>query len=316
MILGATGVALVAPRPANACSPPVCWPAAFVPGHGGRVPANVPGLYWRPMSGYGANVEEENVVLEDVAAPGVSIALTEQELENGDYLLVPETPLVAGHQYRLTDRNECMGTMERGPEVVFAVGPAAPLPSSLGELSASAEEVVNKDLATASGSCFAEARIAQTEIALVPEAAAAPWVDVLHFETMVDGRPWHYYSSIGAMPAPGTSPDGRARDRVFVVCASKDPWIGNGLAEGTHTVTMRATLPGTAQVISSSSVEVKLSCAETPQKDAAAHIGEKGGCSTGGSNTASGVGIALMALVRRRSRAAGRSAGSLSVPRR
>jgi hypothetical protein len=120
----------------------------------------------------------------------------------------------------------------------------------------------------------------------------------------VDGLPWHYYSSINVSPAPGTSPDGRARDRVFVVCASKDPWVGNGLAEGTHTVTMRAKLPGTTQVISSSTVEVKLSCAETPPKPAndADYTGEKGGCSTGVTNAAIGVGIALMALLRRRSR--------------
>src|SRR5688572_7773528 len=64
LILGAACVALVAPRPADACSPPPCWPAAFVPGHGGRVPANVPGLYWRPMSELDVSVKPENVVLE------------------------------------------------------------------------------------------------------------------------------------------------------------------------------------------------------------------------------------------------------------
>jgi hypothetical protein len=197
--------------------------------------------------------------------------------------------------------------MERGPEVVFEVGPETPVPSSLGDLSGTPPEVVDKDLATRSGSCSAEARIAQTEIALVPASAAAPWIDVLHFETMVDGRPWHYSGTILGTPPPGTSPDGRARDRVFVVCASNDPWVGNGLAEGTHVVTMRATLPGTTQVISSSSLEVKLSCTDTPPDDDTedmAGMGAKGGCSTGGSNAAAGVVIALMALVRRRSRSA------------
>jgi hypothetical protein len=265
------------------------------------------------MSGFYASVKTENVVLEDMAAAGVPIALTAQQLENGDYLLVPEKPLIAGHHYRLKDRNECSLNMQSGPEVVFEVGSEVPLPSSLGDVSATAAEVVDKDLATASGSCFATAKVAQTEIELVPVSAAAPWIDVLHFETTVDGRPWHYYSSINVAPAPGTSPDGRARDRVFVVCASNDPWVGNGLKEGTHVVTMRATLPGTTQVISSSSVEVKLSCAEPPPQpvDDTGNMGEQGGCSAGGSNAAC-VGIALMALLRRRSR----RAGSLSVPGR
>jgi hypothetical protein len=306
MILGAASVALIAPRPADACSAPPCWPAAFVPGNGGRVPANVPGLYWRPMSGFGASVKTENAVLEDMAAPGVSIALTAQQLENRDYLLVPATPLVAGHHYRLKDRSECTVTEERGPEVVFEVGPETPVPASLGDLSATSAEVMDMDLATQSGSCFAAAKVAQMTIELVPASAAAPWVDALHFETTVDGRPWHYYTSINVGSPPGTSPDGRARDRVFAVCESKDPLVGKGLAEGTHVVTMRATLPGTTQLISSSSLEVKLSCAETGAEQ------DMGGCSAGGSNAAAGLGIALMALVRRRSR----STGSLSVPRR
>jgi hypothetical protein len=282
------------------------------------VPANVPGLYWRPMSGFEVSVKPENVVLEDMAAPGVSIGLTAQQLANSnDYLLVPAKPLVAGRTYRLKDRTECAVNMERGPEVVFDVGPEAPLPSSLGDLSGTPPEVVDKDLATPSGSCSAEARIAQTEIALVPASAAAPWIDVLHFETMVDGRPWHYFGTILGTPPPGTSPDGRARDRVFVVCASKDPYVGNGLAEGTHVVTMRATLPGTTQVISSSSLEVKLSCTETPPDEDTdmEEIGEKGGCSTGGSNAAAGVGVALMALIRRRSRTSERATSACHAAR-
>jgi hypothetical protein len=256
------------------------------------------------MSGFGASVNTENVVLEEMAAPGVSIALTAQQLANGDYLLVPATPLIAGRRYRLKDRSECTVTQESGPEVVFEVGPEAPLPSNLGDLSATAMVLGDMDLATPSGSCFAEATVARMGIDLVPSSAAAPWIDALLFETTVDGRPWRYSPSINVSSPPGTSPDGRARDRVYAVCDSRDPLVGDGVGEGSHVVTMRATVPGSTQVISSSSLEVKLSCAEAPAEQDGG-----GGCSTGGSNAAAGVGIALMALVRRRLR----SGGSLSV---
>ncbi|HSS03376.1 MAG TPA: hypothetical protein VLM79_40210, partial [Kofleriaceae bacterium] len=132
LVFFAAGVALVLPRPADACSPPPCWPAAFVPGDRGRVPANLHGLYWRPMMGPDSDAKPENVVLEDMAAPGVMLALTAQALDNGDYLLVPAAPLVEGKTYRLTDRSVCMITDEKGPQVTFSVAPAAPLPVSLG----------------------------------------------------------------------------------------------------------------------------------------------------------------------------------------
>lgn len=271
------------------------------------MPANVPGLYWRPMSGFGASAKPENVVLENTAAPGVVIALTARQLANGDYLLVPSTPLAAGGRYRLTDLSTCAQTQDRGPQVVFQVGPEAPLPSSLGALSAAAVGVTEMNLATTSGSCFSQATVAQSSIELVPASAAAPWLDALHFETLVDGKPWHFFTSIGVQPAPGTTPVGRARDRVFEVCASADPHVGEGLAAGTHVVTMQATLPGTTQVMMSESVEVKLSCAEAQPE------GEMGGCSAGGPDAAGGAVLALLGLIRRRARG---SAGSSSVPAR
>jgi uncharacterized protein (TIGR03382 family) len=299
LVLSAASLALSTPRLADACSPPPCWPGAFVPGDQARVPANVPGLYWRPMSGPASNSKPENVVLESTAAPGVSIALTAQPLANGDYLLVPGVPLVDGGSYRLTDHSLCSVTGERGPQVAFSVGPQAQLPTSLGTLSAMPAGVEQMNLATTSGSCFSEATVAQTSIELVASTAAAAWIDALHFETRVDGKPWHYVTSIGALTQPGTSPAGRARDRVFEICDSQDPGVGDGLAAGLHTVTMQATLPGTTQVVMSSELKVTLTCDEVePQPEA-------GGCSTGGSPAAPWMALALLALVRRHRRCAG-----------
>lgn len=282
---------------AEACSPPPCWQAAFVPGNQAHVPANVPGLYWRPMTGFAASAKPEDVVLENMAAPGVPLALTAQPLPNGDYLLVPTVALVDGASYRLTDRSVCALTGEHGPQVTFSVEPQAPLPSSLGMLSAAAPAVGPMTLATTSGSCFSEATVAQSSIELVESMAAAAWLDVLHFETRVDGKPWHYVTSIGGLTPPGTSPAGRARDVVFAICDSKDPGVGEGLKAGDHTVTMQATLPGTTQVVASSELKVTLACEPGTQGAGA------GGCSTSGSGAA-WMSLALLALVRRRSRRA------------
>jgi hypothetical protein len=146
-------------------------------------------------------------------------------------------------------------------------------------------------------------------------------MDALLFETLVDGKPWHYYTSINVQPAPGTSPAGRARDRVYAVCASKDPGVGEGLAAGRHVVKMQATLPGTTEVVMSESVDVTLSCTDAPKdpdpdpdpdtdSDSDA---DRGGCSAGGGGAADGIALVLIPLIRRRSRA---SAGSSSVPAR
>src|SRR4051794_11663147 len=116
LVLSAAGVGLALPRPADACSLLPCWPGAFVPGDQARVPANVHGLYWRPMTGFVNGSKPENVILEEVAAPGVMLALTAQALANGDYLLVPSAPLVDGKTYQLTDRTTCMMGDAKGPQ--------------------------------------------------------------------------------------------------------------------------------------------------------------------------------------------------------
>ncbi|MGH9886976.1 MAG: hypothetical protein ACREBE_15725 [bacterium] len=292
LVLAAAGVGLALPRPADACSALPCWPGAFVPGDQGRVPANVHGLYWRPMTGLVSDSKPENVILEDVAAPGAMLALTAQPLANGDYLLVPSAPLVDGKTYRLTDRTTCMIGDAKGPQVTFAVGPAATPPVSLGTLSAAAPAVVQMELATTTGSCSAKATVAQSAIELDASPSATAWLDVLHFETRVDGKPWHYQSTIRAMTPPGESARGRARDLVFEVCSTQDSGVGEGLTAGVHTVTMQATLPGTSDVVTSTELTVSLDCNQVE------HMPETGGCNAGGPGAAAGAAMALLALAR------------------
>lgn len=298
LVLAAASFTLSTSRPADACSPPPCWGGAFVPGNHGRVPANAPALFWRPMFVYDDLTSHPmNVVLTSAADPTTPIPLAAQAFGFGDFLFAPNAPLAPG-DYILTDRTACDEFGITGPQVAFTVGPAAPLPSSLGSLIATPEGVQPIDLSTSLGSCSVQPPVAAAQIQLTPSDAALPWLDVLHFETWVDGKRWGYSPSSVAVVPPGASPLGRARDRVFHVCASMDETVGKGVDEGKHVVTLRATLPGSTQVVTSSSVEVTLTCNQ-PAGDPGDPPGAPaaGGCSAG-AGAGPWPGLALLALVR------------------
>src|SRR3569623_1962903 len=124
------------PRPAAACSPPPCWPGYFTPGDAATVPANLPAIYWRPVrSGVQDSPPDvSQVVLATTADPATPLAFTAMALANGDYLLVPDAPLVAGTDYTIIDHTACGATADAGPRVTFHAAAAAPLPTSLGTL--------------------------------------------------------------------------------------------------------------------------------------------------------------------------------------
>lgn len=314
LVLATASLALYQPGSARACSPPPCWPAAFVPEHG-KVPANLPGLFWRPMSGPAASADPGNVLLTTAAAPMTPIAFTAQPYLGGDYLLVPAAPLPEGN-YVLTDRNTCSATGQRGPQVAFTVGPAAPLPTDLGILIAPDPSVAQLDLQTSTGSCSSRATADQLSFELVPSSSADVWRDALHFETLVDGQPWSYQTALNVAVPPGASPTGRGRDRVFSVCASDDKTLV-GLAPGAHVVTMRGTLPGTKDVVTSSPLDVTLRCegappAPLPPMDPPDDVtpgARDHGCSTGRPGAAAGLLVALLALRPRRRRRSTRARG-------
>ena len=184
------------------------------------------------------------------------------------------------------------------------------MPSELGTLIVTSAGIEPMSLATYDSSCSSEAVVAQTSIQLEPAASARPWLDALHFETLVDGNPWSYRNIVWEIPPPGASPLGRASDRVFERCDTSSP-AGTqtpGLARGKHVVTMRATLPGTGQVITSSPLEVTLDCTGGAQPGTDLDpVTDSGGCIAGGSGAAPGLALALLALRRRRQRRSLRS---------
>lgn len=212
-----------------------------------------------------------------------------------------------GDRYVLVDQTTCGGATI-GPSGTFQVASAAPLPASLGVLVESVNRVGPLQVA-AGGPCTTEVDAHQIGIELQLSAEAAAWRDVLHFETLVDGRAWRA-SRTPDSPPPGESWRGRGVDLVYRICASKDGSVDDGLPEGTHEVVMRATLPGTATVVQSSAVTVQIDCgAGAPMQD-----GTSGGCDAGGSGSAGGLLLGglggLAAMVGRRQRRARGTRGS------
>lgn len=168
LVLAATSFTLSTSRPADACSPPPCWGGAFVPGNHGRVPANAPALFWRPMFVYDDLTSHRmNVVLTRAADPTTPVPLTAQSFGFGDFLLAPNAPLAPG-DYVLTDHTDCDEFGITGPQVAFTVGPTAPMPSELGTLTAIPEGVQPIELSTSLGSCSVQTPVAAAQIQLTP----------------------------------------------------------------------------------------------------------------------------------------------------
>jgi len=298
-------LALATPRAADACSPTLCQPGYFVPGDAAHVPANLSAVYWRPMSSAARPLTPDPnlVVLAPAADPNKPVRFRATALPGGDFLLVLDAPLTAGTTYTLSDGNTCNSTTANGPHVTFMAGPAAPLPTHLGTLAVTDGGVAPLEVASVSGSCSSEVSADRSTFVLAPTADAQPWLDVLQFETFVDGTKWQAASSINQTLSPGTSWQGRGSDLLYRVCQTADEAVGGGLDAGTHDVELHATLPGMPVTLTSDSATVAIACASDPEPactDAATCKPDKAGCSASGATGAPWLLLALGLLLRRR----------------
>lgn len=126
-----------------------------------------------------------------------------------------------------------------------------------------------------SGSCTAPVTAAQIDLSLTFSTEAAPWASALSFVTLVDGQEWHH-----ALTYDAASHWGTAKDFLFTTCAADDGGADEGLPEGQHTVTMRASLPGASVTLETAPITVTLSCPPPSQG-----TGGGGGDGTGGDGT-------------------------------
>lgn len=291
LAVAATVVAsAVSARPADACSPPPCWPGFFLPGDTTNLPANAPGFLWRPMSSTsgGPAIDPANVTIYiEGADPTATLPFTATPLDGGDYLLVPAQPLVEGTTYLLVDATECWDG-STGPMAAITAGAPAPLPQALGALVVFNPQVDTLTVATASGTCDTDVTAAMVSVQLAPSTDAVPWLDVLELDTLVDGQPWHALRTENGSIPPGESWAGRGWDVIYSVCESSDPNVSHGTTEGRHTVTMRATIPGADGVIVATSDPFELDCGSIGDPPDDPPIDDGAACNAGASSGGAG----------------------------
>jgi hypothetical protein len=99
------------------------------------------------------------------------------------------------------------------------------------------------------------------------EKTAKPWSDVFVFETIVDGKPRQRSRAANVPNVIGGSYVGRGVDVLFAG-TDRNP----DLAPGAHTVVMRATIPGHAQVFETPPAMITLDCSQAPRSDAGASV--------------------------------------------
>ena len=307
-VLGVIAFAAIDAQTAEACSPPSCWQGYFTPGEGATVPANLPAIVWRPVRN-STNAAPDAARVSLTTAAGVAVPLTGTVLASGDWVFTIDEPLLEGTSYVLRDLNTCVDQL--GPTAAFRAVAPAPLPTALGSVAAQAHQLGQLEVGTRSGSCSVMVDADQVGVELALPAATVPWRDVLLYETLVDGRSWQPIRSLRQSLPAGESWSGRGTDRVYATCGIPDGDGFTGVAEGTHEVTMQATLAGTSLVLSADPLAVELAC--TPPKEACeTPVAADGtcapataGCSAGGAGTSLGA-LGWLALVLVGRRGAGR----------
>jgi hypothetical protein len=216
------------------------------------------------------------------------VSISTQMVPNSTQILVtPASPLDANTDYVIRGGDACAGSGKLDSTATtapFHTGASAPLPAALGALSADAPTVGNLTVWTVSGSCSAPITAAQVKVGLTLSADAAPWQSALSYATFVDGQAWRYSDSLAK--SPGLS--GVLQDIVYTSCKADDGGADKGVTEGTHAVTMRATLPGTTLMLETAPVSITLKCPAPPAGTGGggggAGSGGAGGEGTGGSD--------------------------------
>jgi len=260
LVLGlaaASSLLAAAPRMADACSAPGCWPGEMTPNTTTTtVPQNLPGIFWKPQRGYTPDVASDPnlVVLATTANPSTPLPFTTTALANG-VLIVPTNPLLENTTYTVTDGNQCEG-YGVGPTASFSVGSQAPLPAVLGTVEVASEGHDMIDVASASGSCSAQVLAHRIDISPNFDALALPWTNAFHFEIYVDGELWSRSESIN------TPTSVRGTWRLYRVCESElDPYLlGSGLTAAAHEVKVKATIPGSTTELWTVPITVIAAC--------------------------------------------------------
>ena len=271
------GLSALAPSRASACIQWICGDVRLLPS-GGSVPRDLPGFLWVPYEPSAppddGGVWRPTAVDVSLEGPSGEVAVSLDDLGDGAYLIRPAQALASGQAYTVTLTDACGGGVD---VVTVNASTPAPLPQTLGALAVLDEGRQWIDVGTAVGSCSTSVDAATATVEIALDAAAAPWADVLAYETRVDGAAWAPVGSIVQRIPLGSSWVGRARDRVYAICGANEMMGFPGVSEGTHTIEMRATIPGTALTLATNSVTVELTC-DGPRPDGDGGVCPSGSC--------------------------------------
>jgi len=264
LVCGSLAAPLAAPAVADACSPAPCDVGSQVPTNLAVVPANLPGIFWRTDNDVDAGPESVRLVrVADAHEVPVEVVV----LGAGRHEIAVLEPLAPDAEHTLILGSVCFGTGladDGAPQFTLKTAGESPLPGAdLGELIAGEPMRGDLELASINGGCSEPIDSAYVEVAMTLAAAVGPWKDVLVFETRVDGELWAPSGFLPLAPPEGESWLGRGVDRVYATCEAGEGVVDPSLSPGAHLVEMRARIPGTDIVLTSSEVEVLLSCAES-----------------------------------------------------
>jgi MYXO-CTERM domain-containing protein len=225
-------------------------------------------------------------------------------------------PLIAGETLTLTDFGSECATCDPWCDLcaepsapsepkeigTWLIGPAVPMPTSLGILDVTIDRNGSLTVPSEGFLCMETYSAPIARFSLVPDAAAEPWLDVVVYETWIDGELYEPIRREGHGPPRGADFDvdfggswmGRGQDVAFVTCDESPSflYLGSALPSGEHTVVMRAILPD-GTVVETAPETFTLAC------------NKSGGCAAGANSTWALALVAALILVGRRRRRRG-----------
>ncbi len=272
----ALAAVVLRPESARACSPPVCAPVVAKPASG-VLPENRTGLLVdRVYEAFDYELHRKN------GESTEAVDATVTDIDSRTVLITPTTPWAEGEEYVLF-ASSCGVEPTESPlpeRARFTIGPSAALPTSLGTTEVAVNEE-NTLWVIGGPACTEEMPAASAEVTLTPSASAEAWQGALVFEVLVDGTPFGDGTRSSLSGADVTGPSAT----VYRLC---DVDGVNTLAEGTHEVQFRATLPGTELSLTSAPADVELHCDGNTGAAGAAGASTGGGSNTGGTSNSGG----------------------------
>jgi hypothetical protein len=222
------------------------------PAEGTLVPANIPAVATVPGTYSGTPCQVTWFELLD--PNGAPVATSPSPSEPGVHLL--DQALVPGQSHLLRYEHLCSHPQAQPLtfQQSFSVGVAAPLPTSTGTLTI-AEQGAGP-FTVSDGSCGWSGTSAWVLLQITPSCELMPFLPVVSFTTEVDGQPWAS-SRIGS--TDWVSGSSRQMNLIFAQCSAYP--ANYGTTAGSHLVSIRAHIAGSAVELQPATLPITLGCA-------------------------------------------------------